>query len=318
MSAVAGGALTAVAQWQEASRQFGALRAVQGVSLALRAGEVTALVGHNGAGKTTLIKLLLGLLRPSSGQVRVLGVDPAGRQGAQARRALGFLPESVAFHGAMTALELMAFYARLKGCPPAGNQALLERVGLAEAARRRVGTYSKGMRQRLGMAQALLGAPRLLLFDEPTSGLDPGSRAEVYDTIDQLRREGATVLVSTHALAEVERHVDRVAVMHRGRLLAAGSLAELQQASGVGLRLQVRVAPSGEAQLAAALPPGVRCRASSPGVLQLDLPAARKMELLRLLAGLGECVEDIDWSTPGLEVLHRELVARHAGPEGAP
>lgn len=310
--------MTAVAQWQDASRQFGAVRAVQGVSLALRAGEVTALVGHNGAGKTTLIKLLLGLLRPSSGQVRVLGVDPAGRQGAQARRALGFLPESVAFHGAMTALELMAFYARLKGCSPADNPALLERVGLAEAARRRVATYSKGMRQRLGMAQALLGAPRLLLFDEPTSGLDPGSRAEVYDTIDRLRGEGATVLVSTHALAEVERHVDRVAVMHRGRLLAAGSLVELQQASGAGMRLRARVAPGSEAQVTAALPSGVRCNRASPGLLELELPAARKMELLRILAGLGECVEDIDWSTPGLEALHRELVVRHGGAEVAP
>lgn len=310
--------MTAVAQWQDASRRFGALHAVQGVSLALRAGEVTALVGHNGAGKTTLIKLLLGLLRPSSGQVRVLGVDPTGRQGAQARRALGFLPESVAFHGAMTAVELMAFYARLKGCSPAGNLELLERVGIAEAARRRVATYSKGMRQRLGMAQALLGAPRLLLFDEPTSGLDPASRADVYATIDRLRRDGATVLVSTHALAEVERHVDRVAIMHNGRLLAAGSLAELQQASGVGLRLRVRVAPAAGAQVLAALPPGVRCGAQGDEVLTLDLPAARKMELLRLLAGLGESVIDIDWSLPGLEELHRELVARHATPGLAP
>lgn len=301
--------MSAVAEWLDASRRFGAVHAVEGVSLALRAGEVTALVGHNGAGKTTLIKMLLGLLRPTGGQVRVLGVDPAGRHGAQARRGLGFLPESVAFHGAMTALELMAFYARLKGCPPARNLELLERVGLAEAARRRVATFSKGMRQRLGMAQALLGAPRLMLFDEPTSGLDPGSRAEVYDTIDQLRRDGATVLVSTHALAEVERHVDRVAVMHRGRLLAAGSLAELRQASGASLRFQVRVAPESSLQVAAALPPGVRWMQTDRDGLELELPATRKMEVLRALASVGPRVLDIEWSTPSLEQLHRELVA---------
>jgi energy-coupling factor transporter ATP-binding protein EcfA2 len=159
----------------------------------LHPGEATALVGHNGAGKTTLIKLLLGLVRPSQGSVSVLGVDPAGRQGAEARRALGFLPENVAFHGAMTGTELMNFYARLKGQPVSRNRDLLARVGLAEAADRRVSTYSKGMRQRLGLAQTLIGDPRLLLLDEPTSGLDPASRAEVFDMIDRLRADGATI-----------------------------------------------------------------------------------------------------------------------------
>ena len=165
--------MTPIAQWVEVTKRYGPLVAVEDVCLALRPGEVTALVGHNGAGKTTLIKLLLGLIRPSAGRVEVQGQDPAGRGGAQARRTLGFLPENVAFHGAMTAVELMAFYARLKGCSPAGNADLLARVGIAAAARRRVATYSKGMRQRLGIAQALIGEPRLLLFDEPTSGLDP-------------------------------------------------------------------------------------------------------------------------------------------------
>jgi ABC-type multidrug transport system ATPase subunit len=195
-------------------------------------GEATALVGHNGAGKTTLIKLLLGLIRPSAGSVRVLDVDPAGRQGAEARRALGFLPENVAFHGAMSGTELMKFYARLKGQPVSRNRDLLARVGLAEAADRRVSTYSKGMRQRLGLAQTLIGDPRLLLLDEPTSGLDPASRAEVFDMIDKLRADGATVLVSTHALAEVGERVDRVAVLHQGGLLRAGSLAELRRETG--------------------------------------------------------------------------------------
>ncbi|HMN21213.1 MAG TPA: ABC transporter ATP-binding protein [Ottowia sp.] len=308
--------MTTVAEWRDVSRCYGALRAVADVSLALRAGEVTALVGHNGAGKTTLIKLLLGLIRPSAGAVRVLGLDPAGRAGARARQALGFVPENVAFHGAMTALELMAFYARLKNCAPARNLALLERVGLAEAARRRVATYSKGMRQRLGMAQALIGAPRLLLFDEPTSGLDPASRAEVYATIDRLRADGATVLVSTHALAEIERHVDRVAIMHRGRLLALGALAELQRGSALPLRLRVCLRPGGAARVAAVLPPGVSCTpVGDDTTLELVLAPAGKMALLRTLVNLGDAVEDLDWTTPGLEALHRQLVAASAVPE---
>lgn len=308
--------MTTIAEWQAVSRHYGALCAVDDVSLALRAGEVTALVGHNGAGKTTLIKLLLGLVRPSAGQVRVLGLDPAGRAGAQARHALGFVPENVAFHGAMTALELMAFYARLKACPLARNLELLERVGLGEAARRRVATYSKGMRQRLGMAQALIGAPRLLLFDEPTSGLDPASRAEVYASIDRLRGDGATVLVSTHALAEIERHVDRVAIMHRGRLLAAGALDELQRASALPLRLRLRLRPGAAARVGTALPRGVSCQPLADGAgLELALAPGEKMAVLRTLVNLGDAVEDVDWATPGLEALHRQLVATSAAPE---
>lgn len=303
--------MTAIAQWLGIGKRYGAVVAVEDVTLALQPGEVTALVGHNGAGKTTLIKLLLGLIRPSTGRVEVLGLEPAGPRGAEARRTLGFLPENVAFHGAMTALELMRFYARLKGCSPAGNAELLERVGIAHAARRRVATYSKGMRQRLGIAQALIGAPKLLLFDEPTSGLDPASRIEVFDTIDSLRAAGATVLVSTHALAEVEQRVDRVAVMHRGQLLAAGSLNELRQGVAADLRVQLRLRPEASDAVAARLPAGLRCMPQDGG-LRLELPRERKMEVLRAVAALGADVEDVEISTPNLEALYRELIERHS------
>lgn len=299
--------MTPIAQWVEVTKRYGPLVAVEDVCLALRPGEVTALVGHNGAGKTTLIKLLLGLIRPSAGRVEVQGQDPAGRGGAQARRTLGFLPENVAFHGAMTAVELMAFYARLKGCSPAGNADLLARVGIAAAARRRVATYSKGMRQRLGIAQALIGEPRLLLFDEPTSGLDPASRVEVFDTIDGLRAGGATVLVSTHALAEVEQRVDRVAIMHRGHLLAAGTLGELRHGVRAEVRMQLRLRPQAATDVAARLPAGLRCTARADG-LAIELPRARKMEVLHAIAGLGAEVEDVEIATPGLEALYRDLV----------
>ena len=148
--------MTIVAQWSAVTKRYRGVTAVEGVSLGLEAGQVTALVGHNGAGTTTLIKLLLGLIRPTEGSVRISGIDPAGNRGAEARRAIGFLPESVAFHGAMTGSELMAFHARLKGESCRGNAALLERVGIAHAANRRVATYSKGMRQRLGIAHLLM------------------------------------------------------------------------------------------------------------------------------------------------------------------
>ena len=304
--------MTAIAEWSGVTRRYRNVVAVEGVSLALNPGEATALVGHNGAGKTTLIKLLLGLIRPDQGTVRVSGVDPAGAQGADARRTLGFLPENVAFHGAMTGNELMSFYARLKRHSQQRNAELLDLVGIAHAADRRVSTYSKGMRQRLGIAQALIGEPRLLLFDEPTSGLDPASRIDVFNMIDRLRGSGATVLVSTHALAEVENRVDRVAVMHRGHLLAAGTVAALRQGTDADIGLRLRVRHGDTNQVLAALPGEVRCIEHGDNALLLSLPAASKMAVLRSLTGLGEIVEDVEITTQGLEDLYRRLVDAEA------
>jgi Cu-processing system ATP-binding protein len=304
--------MNAIAQWSSVSKHYGKLAAVEDVSLTLHAGEATALVGHNGAGKTTLIKLLLGLIRPSRGSVGVLGVDPAGRQGAEARRALGFLPENVAFHGAMTGIELMKFYARLKGQPVARNRDLLARVGLVEAADRRVATYSKGMRQRLGLAQTLIGDPRLLLLDEPTSGLDPASRADVFDMIDALRADGATILVSTHALAEVGERVDKVAVLHKGALLHAGSLADLRRETGAETRMRLRVQTCTTGTVLQSLPDGVRCASRDATHLELLVPGDRKMAVLRQLIDMPN-VEDVEMTTPGLEELYRQLVADREG-----
>ncbi len=216
----------AAVQLSAVTKRYGRLTAVNEIDLVLRAGERMALVGHNGAGKSTLIKLMLGLVEPSAGVVEVLG-ERVGRSPA-AHAGLGYLPENVVFPPALTAEELMAFYARLKREPVSSAADLLERVGLAHAACRRVGTYSKGMRQRLGLAQALIGNPRLLLLDEPTTGLDPALRRTFYEILDELAQQGVAVLLSSHALAELEAHTDRIVLMNRGRKVADGSLADLR------------------------------------------------------------------------------------------
>lgn len=215
-------------------KTYGGRAVVSDLSYALEPGQVVALVGHNGAGKTTQIKMMLGLTRPDGGRITVLGADPGDRA---ARRALGYLPESVQFHLAFSGLETLGFYARLKGLPARGHDALFARVGLSDAADRPVRTYSKGMRQRLGLAQALLGDPRLLLLDEPTSGLDPALRRELYGIVAERARAGATVLLSSHALTELEGHAERVIVLNRGRKIADGTLEELRALAGLPSRL---------------------------------------------------------------------------------
>ena len=222
-------------------KTFGRHTAVTDVDLDLAEGECVGLVGHNGAGKSTLIKLMLGLFRPTSGSVRVLGADPAASASAPSRAALGYLPENVAFQPSMTGIETLSFYARLKRQSACVVPELLDRVGLAAFGRRRVGTYSKGMCQRLGLAQALLGNPRALLLDEPTSGLDPAARQDLYAIMRGLRDDGACVLISSHALAELEGQADRVVVMSRGRKVADGTLATLRQLAGIRPLLRMRM-----------------------------------------------------------------------------
>ena len=266
---------------QSVGKRYGALTALTAVSLEGLPGECLALVGHNGAGKTTLMKLLLGLVRPSEGTVLTLGADPTSAAGDQARFQLGFLPETIAFDAAMTGREVLAFYARLKRLAPSTAEPLLERVGLAAAAGRRVGTYSKGMRQRLGLAQALLGRPRLLLLDEPTTGLDPELRRSFYELIGELTRDGVTVLLSSHALSEMEARTDRVAILERGRLIACGSLADLRRQARLPVQVRITVPLCQTGRVAERLGHGLAPERLDERTLVVACPAERKMELLR-------------------------------------
>lgn len=289
------------------SKRYGTQDAVIGVDLTLHAGECVALVGHNGAGKSSLIKLMLGLTHPTAGSLRVLGEDPAGAQAARLRQRIGFLPENVAFHPGMSGRECLDFYARLKGLPTRDTPALLERVGLERAATgRRIGTYSKGMRQRLGLAQALLGAPRLLLLDEPTTGLDPALRRSFYAVIRELRDAGATVLLCSHALTELEGQADRVVVMNRGRKVAEGCLDTLRRLADLPVRLRVTATgPEAADRLRDhhGLPP------AGGTVVELACAPADKLELLRHLLDSG-VVADLHVLPPSLDEIYAHFLTR--------
>jgi Cu-processing system ATP-binding protein len=300
--------------FDQVGKRYGDITAVEQVDLAVAAGESLALLGHNGAGKTTLLKLMLGLIRPSSGRVRVLGVDPAGGDGARGRRETGFLPEHVAFDAAMSGLELLRFYARLKRS--AGTQCLelLERVGLAEAARRRVRTYSKGMRQRLGLAQALLGAPRLLLLDEPTGGLDPASRQRFYEILRDLSARGSTVILSSHLLTELEQRTDRLVILDRGRVVASGTLDELRARARLPERFRVAVANGKAEEVSRQLAGAVDLALVNGSSLSFSCLPEAKMPIVRRLVELGPLVEDLNMVSPSLEDVYASFVGRELSP----
>ena len=217
---------------QGLEKRYGATTALAGVDVEVAEGELVGLLGPNGAGKSTLVKIACGLVRPSRGSAKICGA----RAGSlAARRSLGYLAELFRFPGWYSADELLELHQRLSGSTGgvAERSELLELVGLADARDRRVEAMSKGMQQRLGIAQALVGAPPLLLLDEPTSALDPVGRRTVRLLLEELRGRGTSVLLNSHLLSEVELVCDRVVILLRGRVVAEGSPAELSRARGV-------------------------------------------------------------------------------------
>ena len=229
--------MSAAFECRELVKRYGGTVALAGVELEVEPGELVGLLGPNGAGKSTLVKIACGLVRPSGGEALVAG-QPAGS--AEARAAIGYLAELFRFPEWLRADELLSLHQRLAGSEGGRTERseLLELVGLDDAARTKVGAMSKGMQQRLGIAQALVGSPRVLMLDEPTSALDPVGRRIVRNLLLELKRRGVAVLLNSHLLSEVERVCDRVTILVGGRIIARGSPAELARARGVEVDLE--------------------------------------------------------------------------------
>jgi ABC-2 type transport system ATP-binding protein len=221
-----------VIRTEELSKRYGDFVAVDRLNLSIRQGEVFGLLGPNGSGKTTTILMLLGLTEPTSGRVQVLGFDPV-RQPLSVKARVGYLPDQVGFYDELTARENLIYIAKLNGLSRSeGYRRIddaLERMGLSEAANRPVGTFSRGMRQRLGVAELLIKQPQLIIMDEPTLGLDPEAARLFLDIIRDLRREGITIMLSSHLLYQVQAVCDRVGLFRNGRMMLEGAVPDLAQ-----------------------------------------------------------------------------------------
>lgn len=279
-------------------KEYDAKVALHDLSLAVQAGEVFGFLGPNGAGKTTTVKILLGLVRATSGEARIFG-QPAGDP--EARRRVGYLPENFRFHDWLTGSSLLDFHGRLAGMSAADRQRripeVLHQVGLAGRGNDRIRGYSKGMTQRIGLAQAILHRPDLVLLDEPTSALDPIGRREVRDLIRSLRAEGMTVFLNSHLLSEVEMVCDRAAIVDRGRVVRSGRLADL-----VGGLPEVRVTVD---RLDAALLETLRCFGELVSVQQAT--AVLGVSDLDVAPSIAEAVVRAGYRLHGLVPTHQSL-----------
>lgn len=284
------------------TKHYGAVHAVDGINLDIARGELFGLIGHNGAGKSTLFKMMLGLIPLTSGEILIDQASVSGSGFRAVRRKIGYLPENVVLYDNLTGLETLQFFSRLKGSPLQDCAPALDRVGLTHAATRRVREYSKGMRQRLGFAQALLGRPQILFLDEPTTGLDPEAIRDFYAILRGLRAEGVTMVLTSHILAEIQERVDRLAIMADGKIRAIGTVQALREQMDLPLWFDVRIAPEHFDAVRAALGHlPISAIEAHDGHVSVQCRRETKMAVLEALATLDGRVLDLHVREPSLE-----------------
>ena len=309
--------MNAVIEARDLTKRYGEARAVDGISFSVAHGEIFGLLGPNGAGKTTTILMMLGLTDVSGGEVRMLGLDPA-REPLKVKGRIGYLPDSVGFYDNMTAYENLAYTARLMGIDRVERRArimnALDRVRLHDVANKRVGTFSRGMRQRLGLAEILMKRAEIAILDEPTSGLDPQATEELLDMIRGLKAAGVTVLISSHLLDRVQKVCDRVALFQDGKIALLGTVPELaREVLGSGFAVEVEAEGVGLADKLKAIP-GVSAVAET-GANRFRMLADRDVrpEAAAAVVGAGGKLRQLAVDEPSLEAIYSRFFQRDAG-----
>jgi len=302
---------------QDLSKQFHDFMAVDGVDLSVGAGQILALLGQNGAGKTTTVRMLTALLQPTRGWARVAGYDVV-KNGHDVRASVGVLTEQHGLYMRMTAVEYLDFFGQVYSLSPSARKArsesLLEYFGLTEAAKRRIGEYSKGMRQKLALARAMIHNPGVLLLDEPTSAMDPESARLVRDEIGRLKSSSRTIVICSHNLTEVEALADKIAIIYRGRILVQGALEELKQKVFGAPEYVVQFAEAWDASRLQ-LPQGVEKISTTPTSLKVRVAAPHESnsQLIKNLSAMSAPVLAFQEQARSLEQVYLKVMAEARG-----
>ncbi|MFO7991470.1 MAG: ABC transporter ATP-binding protein [Thermoplasmata archaeon] len=291
-------------------KSYGDITALDGLDLSVRKGEIYGFLGPNGAGKTTTIKAIMGLIKPDRGDITVNGMD-VRKEGIEIRKSLGYLPETLSFYDRLTIEENLRFFSKIKGASSDDVVDMLTDFGLADRVNSKVGTLSKGMVQRLGLIQTLIGDPPILILDEPTSGLDPEIRRWVKDKILELKRMNKTIFLSSHVLAEVQQMCDRVGIISRGRAIREDEVEALQEELRLNPRLTLLL-PHGESIDDAVVELDELDFVYRPrkegGKLVLYCDERKKIDVIKYLLDAGYDIEDFDVEEPDLEEMFVKIM----------
>ena len=306
-----------VIEVQDLTKRYNGTAVVKGISFSVARGEIFGLLGPNGAGKTTTILMLLGLSDISSGRARVLGYDPA-REPLAVKRRVGYLPDQVGFYDNLTAAENLRYAARLMGIERGEREgkikASLAHVGLADVMDQRVGTFSRGMRQRLGLAEILIKDAQIAILDEPTSGLDPQATVELLNIIRELKHQGVSVLLSSHLLERVKSVCDRVALFNQGNIALMGTVPDLgREVLGGGFRVEVEAEGQGLAERIAAIPGVQRVEAAGANRVLLFADRDVRPEAAAAVVAAGGRLLRLSVEEPSLEAIYTRYFQTHAG-----
>ncbi len=300
--------MTPVIETTNLTKRYGEVVAVDNLNLRLNQGEVFGLLGPNGSGKTTTILMLLGLAEPTSGEARVLGFDPA-RQPLEVKRRVGYLPDSVGFYDDLTARENLAYIARLNGLPRQEADGrindVLRRMGLAQRADTNVGTFSRGMRQRLGLADVLVKQPLVAILDEPTLGLDPEAAHEFLHLILDLKKDGMVVMLASHLLYQVQAVCDRVGLFFQGKMVLEGTVETLaDRILGGAYCIKVEVSGDGLDDMLASTPGVAKVSQEHPGLYRLEAKTDCRAEVARRVVGRGAQLLSLSLERPSLDEVY--------------